>query len=109
MLLLRPVLDQRTGRHDEKTAKEAECGKKRKDRCKGEPGSRQQESENRDARGAERNQAIFDFSAGEVTCRKAAKAEADRNRGLQKADFGRADVQDIAAVENDVELKKRAE
>src|SRR5215469_4490372 len=109
MLLLWPVLDQRTDRYDEKAPKEPECREQPEDGDKRQSGNGKQESENRDTRGAERNKAILDFSAGEIASREAAEADADGNRGLQKTTLGSGDVQDVPAVENDIKLEKCAE
>ena len=69
----------------------------------------EQRAEDRHAHRAQRNQAVFDFSAGKISCRDAAEADADPYGGLQVADVRVVNAQNVVAVDDDGELQQRGE
>ena len=59
----------------------------------------EERAEDGHADGAQWNQAVFDFSAGEIACGDAAKADADADGGLQIADVRIVDAQNVVAID----------
>ena len=104
-LLLGPMLNQGIDGNDEEAGSESERRQKQKHSQKGETMPRKEKSKNGHAHCAERNQAVFDLSAGEIPSRETPHSDAHRHGGLQKSVFCVADLEDTFAVENDVELQ----
>jgi hypothetical protein len=109
VLLFRAMLDQCTDRHDEEAAGETERGEEKEHCVEGKTGNCQQKAKQRDACRAEGNQAVLNFSAGKISGREAAQSDADGDCGLQQAAVSCGDVEDVACIEDDVELEQRAE
>src|SRR5271163_3027067 len=61
------------------------------------------------ADGAERDETIFDFSAGKQTSGVTADANANRKRRLQVAAVRFVNVQNLAAIKDNHKLQQRAE
>ncbi len=69
----------------------------------------EKESEGGYAQRAKWDKAVLDFAAGEVTGSEAAQAYTNGDGGLEKSTFGGGHVQNVAAVEDDIELQKSGE
>ena len=55
---------------------------------------------------SERDQSIFDFSAGEVSGGKASQANPDGHRSLQQASMRRIEMENILSVQENIELQE---
>ena len=103
------MLQQRRDRHDEKTAGETEQREADK-RCVYRQIRRgQQHTDQRHPERAERHEAIFDFATGKITGRRAAEADAERERSVQITDLCFREVKSISAVEKQIQQQQRAE
>src|SRR5271167_807341 len=69
----------------------------------------EQRAEDGHAESAERDQAVFDFAAGEISSDEASDSDADSYGGLQVADVRFVHAQDVVAVNDDGELQERGE
>ncbi len=72
-----------------------------------QPVPRNQKSKDRHPHGAERNQAMIDFSARKITRRETPHANPDSHSGLQITDLRFVHVQRIMAIHDDHELQER--
>ncbi len=104
LLRPRPVLNQSVERHArsnpaEKSEQQRRCSSDERTSKRIGAGAVKQRAEDRHAQRAERNQPIFDFSAGEIPGGKAAESNANGDRGLQIADMRVVDMQHVVAVD----------
>src|SRR4030095_10228460 len=108
-VLIRAMLDERADGNDEEAAGETQRTEQRHylDERKAMQGN--EASENGHADAAQRNQAIFDLSAGEVAGSETADADADSQRGLQIAAARLVETENFATIENNDELQQSSE
>ena len=105
----RAVLDQGVERHGEETAEKSEQCEMRAGALNCVAGIIKQRAKDGHAERAERDQAVFDFAAGEIPGDEAAHSDADSDRGLEIADVRFVHAQDVVAVNDDGELQQSGE
>jgi hypothetical protein len=104
-----PVLNQRAHRNDKKSAAEAKRHQQTENLSEREHWKRQHAAKDGHTDAAQRNQSRFNFSAREVTSRKAPQADPDSQRRLQIAAACFVQVHDFAPVKNNYELQQSAQ
>src|SRR5271155_53526 len=104
MLLLGNVLNQRADRHNEKSAGESQACQKCQDCMKRQSVDRQTKPERRHRQRSERDQSVFDFSAGEISGSEASQPNPDGHRRLQQASMRRIEMEDILSIQKNIEL-----
>src|SRR5258708_19538675 len=103
------MVDQGSDGEEEEGGGKTEGGEEKEHRVESETGRGEEKAKEGDTHRAEGNKAVFDFAAGEVACREAAQSDADGDCGLQQAAVSCGDEEDVARIEDDVELQQRAE
>src|SRR5262245_26521975 len=99
------MLDEGVDGHDEKSAGEPQRAEQPHHLQKSQSMQGNEAAEHGHADAAQRNQAIFDFSAGKVAGGEAAEANADGESGLQVAAVGFIEPKNFPSVENNDELQ----
>src|SRR6267378_7148441 len=107
MVLFRSVLNQGVDRDNEQSAHKTKCSKQEQHLEKTQPVNRDGEREHRHSYGAKRDQAIFDLSSREQSCRVAPDADANSQRCLQIAAVLLVEVQNLTSIKDNYELKQR--
>lgn len=101
------MLNQRTERHGEEPPKKSEQRQVNAGAEGRMAGIIKKRGEHRHSQRAERDQSVFNFSAGKIPGRNASEPNSNSHSRLQIADMSVVDVQDVVPVDYDHELQQR--
>ena len=103
------MLDERVDGNREKAGEEPENPQVRRHREKREMRAREQGRNAGNADRAKRDEAVFDFIAGEISRGEAAYADAHRQRHQQQAGLRFLDLEHVGGVQDDVQEQQRGQ
>src|ERR1035441_3197807 len=103
------MLENRRDRHDKDPAEEAQRGYRAQYLTEGEPRMPKESREDADAQGAQRHEAVFDLAARQIARRKAAEADANRQRRQKVSCANLADPEHVLPIINHALLQQLAD